>query len=94
MIEQNTQNTNQIDNNKDDFGLLPWDCEPGFFARLLGYSIFSIDNENLLIHNKNNKIKLDYVDVESIECEGNNIHIKTSSNKEFNIKLTIINLII
>ncbi len=86
MTEQTSQNNYRTEIIKDDFGLLPWDYEPNFFARLLGCAPFSIDNEKLIIKENNTEVKLAYDEIESISCEDNKIHIKTSSNHDYDLK--------
>ena len=82
MLEQQIQN-----NNTDNFGLLPWDYEPGFIARLFGCKPFSIDNENILFNVNDSEVKLGYEMIDSIECDGDKIHIKDSSNNDYLLKV-------
>lgn len=82
VINQNITNAENI---PDNFGILPWNYEPGFFARLFGQFPFIIDSDYLTLISKTEE-KLSYNQFESIECQKNIIHIKTIEGKDYYIK--------
>ena len=85
-MEQINQNISKSEIKSDNFGILPWSYEPGFFARILGYKPFSVDSEQIVFSVKNNELKLPYNEIDAIECSGNSIHIKTNDSKDYLIK--------
>ncbi len=87
MRQQVRQNFNQSEKKADKYGILPWHNQPGFWARLFGETVFSIEPENILIHRSKSNITINYTDMESIECNKKYIHIKTSDNQLYNIKV-------
>ncbi len=86
MLEQINQNITKSEYKSDTFGLLPWNYEPGFFARLFGEKPFEIDAEHLILHIDKNEQKISYGEIDAIECLKQTIHIKTVDNKDLYFK--------
>lgn len=86
MLQRINQNFNQSEKIADNFGNLPWENKPGFWARLLGENAFTIDYENIIIHKTKNDIKISFDEMEAIECQKKIIYIKTTNNGDFSFK--------
>ena len=85
-MEQINQNISKSDIKSDNFGILPWSYEPGFFSRLFGQKSFVVDAEDITFYADKSEVKLTYGEIEAIECSGNSVHIKTNDNKDYLIK--------
>ena len=85
-MEQINQNISKSEIKADNFGILPWSCEPGFFARIFGQKPFVVDAENIVFYADKKQLNLPYSEIEAIECSGSIIHIKAVDNKDYSFK--------
>ena len=85
-MEQINQNISKSEIKADNFGILPWCYEPGFFSRLFGQKPFVVDADNLTFFAEKKELKLSYSEIEAIECSGSIIHIKAADNKDYSFK--------
>ncbi|MBQ2591712.1 MAG: Flp pilus assembly complex ATPase component TadA [Candidatus Riflebacteria bacterium] len=85
-MEQINQNISKSEIKADNFGILPWTYEPGFFSRLFGQKPYVVDAENIVFYSEKKEVNLPYSEIEAIECSDNVIHIKAVENKDYSFK--------